>query len=66
MNINGWRDDVYATPQGVPVKVADIDGKVIKREQVLVRRGSLWFTGTDYASYNYWTPTHWAPLQEEV
>lgn len=64
MNINEWRDDIYAAPQGVLVRVADIDGKVIKREGVRVRGpGRLWFVDDALSSYDYWTPTHWAPLQ---
>lgn len=62
MNINEWRDDIYAAPQGKPVRVADIDGKVIKREAVRIRHGRLWFVDPALSSYEYWTPTHWAPL----
>jgi hypothetical protein len=62
VNINEWRDDVYAAPQGKSVRVADIDGKVIKREAVRVRHGSLWFVDEELSSYDYWRPTHWSPL----
>lgn len=63
MNVNGWRDDLYAAPEGTRVKVAVIDGKVIKREGERVRKGRLWFVDESLSSYDYWTPTHWQPFQ---
>lgn len=49
---------------GVEVLTKIDDDKGVRNEQGLVRRGSLWFTGTSGdAMYVYYAPTHWKPLE---
>ena len=37
------------------------DGKGIRNEKLLKRKGKLWFL-PDGSMYMYYTPTHWKPL----
>ena len=58
--MNGY-EPIYTAPENVSIECADIDGKVIKREQRLVKYRGLWFVDEDLSSYVYWKPTHWRP-----
>jgi hypothetical protein len=50
-------------PEGARVLTKIDDEKGCRNEQVLVRHGNLWFTGTDAnAMYVYYRPTHWRAL----
>lgn len=45
-------------PEGVPVLTKIHDGAGCRNEQMLKRRGRLWFFPDD-SMYVYYTPTHW-------
>lgn len=53
-----WRP-VSTAPEGVPVLTKIDDGAGARNEQVLKRRGRLWWL-EDGSMYVYYTPTHWA------
>ena len=61
--MSDWQP-IAAAPEGelVETKIDDQDG--IRNQQILTRRGRLWFTcsasGPDM--YVYYTPTHWRPF----
>jgi len=46
-------------PEGVPVATKIDDDRGVRNEQVMKRRGSLYFMAPDFAMYSYYTPTHW-------
>lgn len=50
------------SPEGQLVMTKIDDGKGVRNEQSLVRRGVLWFTDSPDAMYVYYAPTHWKPL----
>lgn len=45
-------------PENKIVETHIDDGKFIRNEQQLMRRGNLWFL-PDGSMYVYYTPTHW-------
>lgn len=57
-----WKP-AHMAPENVPVRTKIDDGKGVRNEQPLLRCGRLWFF-PDRSMYVYYTPTHWAPLQE--
>ena len=48
-------------PENKKVLTAIIDASGIRNEQVLIKKGRLWFF-PDMSMYVYYTPTHWQPL----
>lgn len=59
---NGWiRTTDQLPPDGVPVKTKIHDADGCRNQQVLVRRGNLWYI-QDEGMYVYYTPTHWKAL----
>lgn len=50
-------------PEGKPVMTKIDDQNGPRNEQVLVRKGRLWFY-PDMSMYVYYTPTHWAEHAE--
>jgi hypothetical protein len=54
-----WRrTDTDPPPEGSAVLTRIDDERGVRNEQVLRRRGNLWFFPDD-AMYVYYTPTHW-------
>ncbi len=49
--------------EAVETKIDDEHG--VRNEQVLTRKGRLWFTGTNdgVGMYVYYTPTHWRRVE---
>ena len=45
-------------PEGVHILTKISDEKGNRNEQVLVRKGNLWYFD-DMSMYVYYTPTHW-------
>lgn len=39
------------------------DGRGVRNEQKLKRRGVLWFLCDGSEMYVYYTPTHWRPIE---
>ena len=54
-----WRM-IESAPENVPVMTKIDDEGGARNEQLLVRRGRLWWF-TDGSMYVYYTPTHWKP-----
>ena len=52
---HAWQP-ISSAPEGVPVETKIHDGQGARNQQVMVRRGRLWFTG---GMYVYYEPTHW-------
>ena len=48
-----------SAPDGVPVHTKIDDENGPRNEQVMTRRGNLWFAGDMYV---YYRPTHWARI----
>lgn len=46
-------------PEDIPVLTKIHDGDGPRNEQMLRKRGNLWWT-TDGSMYVYYRPTHWA------
>jgi hypothetical protein len=55
-----WQN-ISSAPEGIPVETKIHDESGERNEQVLTRRGRLWFTDTHdrVGMYVYYTPTHW-------
>lgn len=51
-------NSIGSAPEGVVVNTKIDDGRGVRNEQELVRRGRLWFF-PDFSMYVYYTPTHW-------
>jgi len=46
-------------PEGVEVMTKIHDENGVRNEQILTRKGRLWWSG---GAYVYYTPTHWRHL----
>lgn len=51
-------------PDGIAVMTKIEDTCGTRNEQLLKRRGNLWFFPDD-SMYVYYTPTHWKPIDNE-
>lgn len=59
--MNGWTACADRLPDDGLVVLTKIDDtKGARNEQLLKRRGNLWFF-PDGSMYVYYTPTHWRP-----
>ena len=47
---------IETAPEGIPVMTKIHDGAGSLNEQVMTRKGRLWFAG---GMYVYYAPTHW-------
>ena len=60
---------IEAAPDGVPVETKIENDRGIRNEQLLVKRGNLWWF-VDGSMYVYYRPTHWrrndAAVQEAL
>lgn len=52
---------IETAPEGVAVDTRIDTGGHVRNEQVLIRRGGLWFL-PDMSMYVYYQPTHWRPI----
>lgn len=50
--------DVIQPPENVPVMTKLDDGKGVRNQQLLKRRGGMWIL-PDTSVYTYYEPTHW-------
>lgn len=53
---------IESAPTGVPVMTKIDDEQGVRNEQVLVRKGPLWWH-EDGSTYAYYTPTHWRSVR---
>lgn len=51
---------IESAPEGVVVQTKIDDGRGVRNEGKLLRRGRLWWL-PDGTMYVYYTPTHWRP-----
>ena len=61
-NAQGWCS-IESAPEKRPVRTVIQDSKGERNDQVLTRRGNLWFF-PDMSMYVYYQPTHWMPINE--
>ncbi len=61
--MNNWIPTNSLLPrENIPVMTKIEDRAGTRNEQVLIRRGNLWFT-SDMGIYVYYVPTHWQEIE---
>lgn len=60
-----WKS-IEDAPEGVLVTTKIDDANGVRNEQVMMRRGNLWWinSGNPNEMYVYYRPTHWMPISE--
>jgi hypothetical protein len=59
-----WKGiDIAPPPEGKPLWTKIHDGHGERNVQKLTRIGRLWYAGEMYV---YYTPTHWAEIEEQT
>jgi hypothetical protein len=61
----GWQT-MESAPEGKPVMTKIDDGRGVRNEQIMTRKGRLWWipTADGCGMYVYYTPTHWRPSHQ--